>query len=61
MSKHISFLVTLDLPDGVTPAELAEYIDDAVCSWCKGQDPEDPIFDLDRESVNVALVKEPQP
>lgn len=47
------FLVTLEIPDGVTPSEMLCYVGEAVSSWCKGTDPEEPLFDLDRDTVSV--------
>lgn len=53
MTRMLSFKVTVDAPHGVNRADLREYIHDAVGGW-KGQfHPENPLFDLDRESVSV--------
>jgi hypothetical protein len=53
-----SFIVSLDMPRGVTVPEMQQYIESAVRVW-KGQlMPEQPIFDLDADSVQVTPVKQ---
>lgn len=59
-----AFVVSLEMPEGATVTEVREYIRDSVAS-CKGglrppgglgpDDPGDPLFELDGESVKVAL------
>jgi hypothetical protein len=59
------FLVTLDVPDHATIGECSAYVLDAVASW-RGQcrppgsyddnDPGDPMFGLDPDSVHVVRV-----
>lgn len=48
-----SFTVTLDMPPECTVGYMAEYIQEAVQSMVGSKMPEDPIFELDRESVVV--------
>lgn len=51
-----AFLVAVDLPDGVTVSEMADYILDAV-GFMKGcQHPDDPIFSLEPDSVTVQII-----
>lgn len=52
-----SFVVSLEIPDGVSVTEMREYIRDAVGWWCKGTNPEYPIFDLDANKVRVKVLK----
>ena len=48
-----AFQVTLEMPRGVKVGEMSDYILDAVQTW-KGQlHPDDPLFDLDYETVRV--------
>jgi hypothetical protein len=49
-----SFRVSLEMPEDVSVDEMQQYIADAVGSWCKGCDPDSPIFELDRDTVRVA-------
>lgn len=62
-----AFIVTLNLPRGVTPQVMVDYISDAVKTW-KGQlksitamedenDWYDPLTDLDEDSVKVRTAK----
>ena len=51
-----TYQVTLDLPDGVSKKEMAAYIEEAICSWKGGIDPEDLISDLDISSVKVRQI-----
>lgn len=53
-----SFIISLDMPKGVTVPEMQQYIDSAVRVW-KGQlPPEEPMFNLDRDSIRVTVVKQ---
>jgi hypothetical protein len=66
MSKRESYLVTLERPDGVSVAEMKQYIVDSVGSW-RGSfrppggmgedDPGDLLFNLDAKSISVAKMK----
>lgn len=58
------FIVTLEIPRGVTVSEMKNYIEDAVACWKGGGDPEGALFDLDGDSVKVVAVpvkKKPAP
>lgn len=56
MIKH--FKVSLDVPVGVTTTEVKEYIMNSVASW-KGQlHPENPLINLDPESVKCSSLKD---
>lgn len=47
------FKVYLTMPEGAAEDEVMDYIEDAVATW-KGQlHPDNPIFDLDPDSVSV--------
>lgn len=48
------FQVSMEVPAGCTEADMQEYIEDSV-KTCKGLFmPEDPIFNLNRDSIRVA-------
>ena len=47
------FVVTLEMPEGVTISEMKEYINEAVALWCKSYNPQEPLFDLNRNKVKV--------
>lgn len=49
--------VRLELPPGANTKAAVDYVRSAVRSWCGGLDPEDPMFDLERNSVKVALLQ----
>jgi hypothetical protein len=52
---RFSCRVSFDLPPGVTREEAATYVRDTVVTECGSRHPvEDPLFDLDRQSVVVA-------
>lgn len=53
MTKRVKFEVTVELPDGVTLAEMRQYIRDEVMAGSGGRSPEDPLFYLNRRSVLV--------
>ncbi len=51
------FIVTLEVPDGVSLADMTSYIKDAVVAIPGYYQKEEPIFNLDRESVKVVRGK----
>lgn len=53
--RHKAFLVRLNLPPGCSVGEMREMIEDAIKCWPGSLHPEDPRFDLDRDSVQVVL------
>lgn len=58
------FVVTFEMPAGLTVDEAAEYVRQAVACWAGSKDPESAIYDLDKSSVRVEAVKakrKPQP
>lgn len=56
-ARRATFLVSLDVPEGCTLAEIEGYIREAVQTW-KGQgDPDEPLYELDWRSVKVKRVK----
>jgi hypothetical protein len=52
-AKRSRYVVELFRPDGVTSAEMRAYIEDAVASMKGSYHPEDPIFELDGDTVKV--------
>lgn len=52
-----SYVVTVDVPTGVSVPEMREYIREAVGCWCRGMNPEYPIYDLDADKVRVKVLK----
>ena len=48
-----SFKVSVEMPEDVSVDEMQQYIAQAVGGWCKGCDPDSPIFELDRDTVVV--------
>jgi hypothetical protein len=51
------FRVKIVLPGDMTVFEMRNYIEEAITTWCGSKNPEeDPVFDLDRESVHVSVV-----
>ena len=51
------FIVGLDMPPGVTLEEMAAYIEESVRCLIGTKMPEEPIWHLDRDSVEVAIVR----
>ncbi len=47
------YIVEIERPEGVSVAEMKEYIRDAVGAWKGGMHPEDAIFYLDHDSIKV--------
>jgi hypothetical protein len=52
-NEKISFLVTLEVPPGATISMLREYIETELRAGCGARHPDDPIHDLNRDSVTV--------
>lgn len=50
------FVVKLDIPEDVTLWEMEAYIAVAVRSWRGSLHPEDPLFDLNPETVRVKRI-----
>lgn len=57
MAKR-KFTVEVEIPEGCTVTEMKEYIRLAVRCWAGGMDPEDPIYDLDKDSVKVSTQRQ---
>ena len=55
MAKR-QFIVTLDIPPGVTLPEMEEYIAEAVQIWQGQMHPEAPLRDLNGNSVRVKRI-----
>jgi|ERR1041385_57435 hypothetical protein len=60
--RKVNFIVSLELPQHITEHDMAEYIAEAVTTWCKSlrppgsyaeDDPGDPLFYLDGDTVTV--------
>lgn len=54
------FTVSLEMPEGMTLADMAAYIEDAVASYRGCKDPEEPVYGLDPDSVRVVAVPVPR-
>lgn len=50
------FLVTLDMPDGVSVEEMRTYIEEAIGAWKGSFDPESALFNLNGDSVKAKSV-----
>lgn len=64
--KKLSFVVTMKQPDGALVEDCRTYIYDSVSTWAgslrppgayEENDPGDPLFSLDRESIKVRRTK----
>ena len=53
-----SFKVTLDIPEGVNTMEMCEYIVRSVRLMRGSYSRNDPIFELDRDTVKCIPIKE---
>jgi hypothetical protein len=62
----VSFVVSLDVPEGSSVTDVKDYIEDAVRTWCGSlrsaggygeDDPGDPMFYLDKDSVKVRRMR----
>jgi len=51
------FLVTIDVPDGATIAEMEQYIEEAVSVWAGSKDQTEKVHRFDRSSVKVRRVQ----
>ena len=49
------YTVSVEKPEGVTHAQMVGYIEDAVRTFKGGLFPDDPLFDLNKDSVKVKL------
>ncbi len=54
--RKILFTVTVDLPGTATVEEMRAYIETEVRAGSGGRSPEDPLFYLDKESVEVRYI-----
>lgn len=52
-SKSREYRVTLERPPGMTDAQVAHIIQRAICAEVGHCQPEEPFFELDRETVKV--------
>lgn len=51
-------LVSFDLPAGASKGEALAYVHSAVVASCGGLHPAEPMFELDRKSVETQRVHE---
>lgn len=58
--KYSSYVVTLMRPEDVSDAEMKEYIWNAVGTWKGSYNPDDPLFDLDGDTVSVKQYRKPR-
>ena len=55
-------LVTLKCPKGADEEDVEDYVTSAVRAWCGSLEAgEDPMFELDRDSVTVSVYKGDKP
>lgn len=52
------YKVRLDLPDGCSKTDGADYIRSAVQTWCKVYNPEDPMFYIGDDATVKPITKE---
>lgn len=55
--SRVSLKVSVDMPPGSNIAMLREFIRCAIISAPGGLRPDDPMHDLDRDSVTVSLLQ----
>lgn len=53
----ITLRVRLAVPAGANAPMIQNYVRDAIRTHCGGLDPKDEMFELDRASVTVSLLK----
>ena len=53
--KGRAFTVTLDVPEDADEADVIHYIHNSVASWKGSLHTEDPMFELDPDSVDVRV------
>jgi hypothetical protein len=51
-----SFMVSLNVPEGCTIADVKSYLLDCASAWKGSLDPQDPLFGLDGDSVSVRSI-----
>lgn len=57
MARRVKFTVTLDLPVGVSIAEMRDYLLTEIKAGKGNRVPPDPMCDLDRDSIRVAYIE----
>lgn len=50
------FIVQVEMPEGCTVDDMRAYIWDAVATWRGQLHPDEPLFDLDGDSVRVLSI-----
>lgn len=61
MKVKRSFVVTVNIPDGVTPQEMGDYIRAAMRDYCHCTDFEhSPVFDMVDSDFTVKPLPEPK-
>jgi len=58
MKMKIEVTVQIEVPMNVYIDDVKEYVRDAVKTHCGGLHPEDPMFNLNRDSVKIIAVTE---
>jgi hypothetical protein len=54
---EITAQLRMQVPEGANVAMVLEYIRSAVSSYAGGLDPENPMFDINKEEFTMKLVK----
>lgn len=50
------FIINVKLPNGMLKSEMRSYIRVAIQAWCKSYHPDDPVFDLNPNTVGVTPI-----
>lgn len=52
------YIIEVNRPAGVSKKELIAYMEEAVSLWCRGGNPEDPLWDLYDNDLKIKSFKE---
>ena len=52
-----TYVIEVEVPEGVTAKEMGSYIDDAVSYWKGCFHPDEPLFHLDPKTIKVERVE----
>lgn len=53
MKRRITFTVSFELPSRATAAMAREYVKSGLLTECGFRDPDDPMSDFNRDSVEI--------
>ena len=60
MNSRIAITVELEIPLNTYTEDIKNYVVDAVKSHAGGLAPEEPMFNINRESVRISCIEFPQ-